>query len=398
MVETKDQSYWESLSRKGEIESEISNQVGDLMKIYAKTDPKIIFNTNSTSFSFTDIFTQKLHEKLDNILIQYPEITPKEANQRKAKYLDQIHEYLFRIHIKKVECEITFDAFSLLKLVIGLESIVDEGQFKSSDEGIFIEIMDPSRICLIRIKLADPSYKFISEGKCCLNIGDLKKVLFCESNDKSSAKLEFGSEKLYITIHSQKFDSTITRTLEHLDLELEDIPLEMLKNIHYPFTFSLDRDKFLYTMKNVGKYSEIVKITTDNTNADKAVIFREAGQIGTGEVNWKRSNLGSFEYHKGLLENKLQQVDNEKSKEIIENILSEQKCTSAHSLTFLAWLNNLVKILEKNDTIQFSIREDHPMKVAMQFNKLGNSSLEYFLAPRATRNENVDDDEELDDF
>jgi len=37
------------------------------------------------------------------------------------------------------------------------------------------------------------------------------------------------------------------------------------------------------------------------------------------------------------------------------------------------------------------------MKVAMGFDKLGNSSLVYYLAPRAIRDD-IDDDEEFDDF
>jgi hypothetical protein len=35
------------------------------------------------------------------------------------------------------------------------------------------------------------------------------------------------------------------------------------------------------------------------------------------------------------------------------------------------------------------------MKVEMQFYKLGNSSLEYFLAPRATRDDDLEEEDEF---
>lgn len=378
MVETKDKSYWDELSKKGEIESELNARIGNLIDEYTQVTPETIFNLNSSSFSFCDEFHSKLNEKLDEIFAQYPQFSSKEIKQRKTKYMDQVHDKLYKIHIKKVESEITFEAYSLLKLVKALNEIISEAKFNSNKEGVFIEIMDPSRICLIRIKLFNESYQFFQEGSFCLNIEDLKNILFCESNDKSFTTLEFGNEKLYITIRSQKFDSTIPRTLEHLDLQLEDIPLEMLKNIHYPFSFALNRDQFLYTMKNSGKYSEIVDITADNTNDENTVMFSEEGQIGSGGVQWKRSKLGNFTFHKEQLE-----------KEFLEKMLKEQKCSSCHSFTFLAWLRKLAEILQRTDLITFSIRADHPMKVEMQFDKLGSSSLEYYLAPRAIKQSQI---------
>lgn len=62
------------------------------------------------------------------------------------------------------------------------------------------------------------------------------------------------------------------------------------------------------------------------------------------------------------------------------------------------WLDTLAKILEKDDTIRFAISYDHPLRVEMDFNKLGNTSLEYFLAPRALKDDDREDDENMDDF
>lgn len=231
-----------------------------------------------------------------------------------------------------------------------------------------------------------------------LNIGDLKKVLYCESNDKSSTTLEFGKERLFIAINSEKFGSEINRTLEYLDLQIQEIPLETLRNIKYPFEFLLEQSKFIYTMKNIGKYSEVVEITTDNTTDEKTVIFSEIGQQGKGEVVWKNKHLATFQFNKSILEAERKEIEKENSKLMIVKILDEQKCTSPHSFTFLEWLDKLVKVLEKNDTIRFSIKYDHPMKVEMDFDKLGSTSLTYFLAPRAITDDDWEGDEDLDDF
>lgn len=67
--------------------------------------------------------------------------------------------------------------------------MVDEAQFRIIKKGIFIELMDPSRICLIRITLSDTSYKMFCEGSNVLNLETLKKSLYCNADDKSLTTL-----------------------------------------------------------------------------------------------------------------------------------------------------------------------------------------------------------------
>jgi len=161
----------------------------------------------------------------------------------------------------------------------------------------------------------------------------------------------------------------------------------------------LEQSKFIYTKKNLGKHSEVVEITADNTTGERTVIFGEIGQQGEGEVVWKRKHLATFQFNKNFLETEYKEIEKERSKLMVKKVLNEQKCTSAHSFTFLEWLDKLVKVLEKDDTIRFAIKYDHPMKVEIDFDKLGSTRLTYFLAPRA-ETENIDEefDDDLDDF
>ena len=54
-------------------------------------------------------------------------------------------------------------------------------------------------------------------------------------------------------------------------------------------------------------------------------------------------------------------------------------------------LNNLGNI-ELWDPVHFSIKDDHPIRIDINFTKLGNTSLLYFLAPRALVNDFKDED------
>ncbi len=111
---------------------------------------------------------------------------------------------------------------------------------------------------------------------------------------------------------------------------------------------------------------------------------------------WEKKNLLNLQFFHDLIKEEFEEIEdttNEKYKDDLENILKEQQCTSAHSLTFLKWIEEITKVLERKDPIRFSIKDDHPMKIEIDFNKLGDTSLLYFLAPRVEEQEIEDDDD-----
>ena len=220
-------------------------------------------------------------------------------------------------------------------------------------------------------------------------------MLSSEKNDKSITSLEFGEERLFLTIHSEKFDSNIDRTLNYLVLELEDIPIEPLQKIIYPFEFGLARNNFIYTKKNIGKHGDIIEFTANNTDHENAVTFNDTGQTGNRGISWKRETLSIFEFKQSIIEEQLKTMEEGQVKEDTKQILEEQKCTSFHSFEFIIWLEKLTTLIGYDDTVNISIRNDHPMKVMMDFKKLGSSSLEFYLAPRIEEEEFEDDDEDF---
>ncbi|KKN43976.1 hypothetical protein LCGC14_0697900 [marine sediment metagenome] len=209
---------------------------------------------------FSREFTAELKQELKNTFTTEINFPPEEIKEKIKRFREEIKEHLIIVHIKKISCEITFDAFPLLKLIKALDSIITEIYLRITPKEIYIQFIDPSRICLTRIILSESFYKYYRDSKVCINIENFRKVLKCEANDKSLTTLQFGEKSLFLSINSKKFKPTINRTLDYIDLDLEDVPLDNLVSIDYSFSFSLEQQKFAYTMKNLGIYSDVIDI------------------------------------------------------------------------------------------------------------------------------------------
>ncbi len=366
MVETNNPEYWHGLAKKGKADDEILIEIENLKRKHGESDSTTIFSKESPKFSFRKEFTTGLSQELKNVFTSKSNFPPEDIKEKTKRFQEEIKEYLVTVHIKKIACEITFDAFPLLKLIKALDTLIDEARFTITPHEILIEFMDPSRICLVRITLSDSSYKFYREAKIYLNIGNFKDVLKSEASDKSSSSLQFGEKTLFLTIKSGKYGSKINRTLDYIDLETEDIPFTHLTSIVYTFNFTLEQQKFQYTMKNLGVYSDIIDISSEN----QSVKFSENGEIGKGEFTWNE-------------------------KQLLRLQVSEEENLSSHSLSFLSWVDKITQVLCKKDPIHFSVKHDHPIRIKTDFTQLGDSSLLYFLAPRIPE-EDYDDD--MEDF
>ena len=214
-------------------------------------------------------------------------------------------------------------------------------------------------------------------------------MLKCEAQDKSNATFQMGEKSLFLTINSEKFGTPIHRTLHYLDEDILEVPLENLVKIEYPHSFSMEKYKFAYTMKNLGIYDDIVDITAN----EHSVIFSEEGTNGRGEIPWDKNQLLKFSFDDKLVKRELESEYKENSKEKWRTLLEKKRCLTSHSLTFLSWIDKLVLVLEKKDPIHISVRKDHPIRISIQFPQLGESSLLYFLAPKVTEEQFTDDDD-----
>lgn len=244
-----------------------------------------------------------------------------------------------------------------------LSSIIDESQFSITKEGFIIEAMDPSRICMLRLKIDKLDFNDYSCKKACkiaLNLDDLDKILR-RSNANDSIELSYKAEDQKLLVKMKRENSSRSRnfSLALLDLEYEDVPLENLGKIEYPNQFTIDPDIVIEAIKDAEIYGEILKMkTTDG----QGVNFSCSGMIG--EMN----------YELGL-------------DELIDSEITGES-SADYSLTFLKAILKIASITEK---LEISMRTDHPLK--MEFNLLEGGELKYWLAPRVEE-ESYDDDME----
>lgn len=263
-----------------------------------------------------------------------------------------------------------FDCYEFYKFIETIEKYVDELEIIFENREFSIKIMDASRIMLCKVSMYLTDYHDLplEKMKFGINTEDLMKLLKTRKNDKKGIELIFDNSKTFIELikTSQKFNSKITRTLNLLDLELEEIPMDILNKIEYPakaiFPTSFLDDLFY----ECGLYSEVINIEIDEL---LGISFSEEGQIGKSEYLIKQKYCNEIKgYEKGN-----------------------------YSYTFLTPIKPLKDILGKNDDIAFNIKTDNPIKLEIYLNSLDINLLIY-LAPRAEEAEFDDDNDDMDEF
>lgn len=131
------------------------------------------------------------------------------------------------------------------------------------------------------------------------------------------------------------------------------------------------------------------------------MVFLEAGQLGKGKIEWKKNILPHLSLVFASVKQELAQKElAEDKKNNITKMLQEQKGSAAYSMTFLKWLDKLVKLLKK-DTIGLNLRDDHPFKATLKVRELGKAEIVYSLANRpeqAEFEEDEDEDENIDEL
>jgi len=268
--------------------------------------------------------------------------------------------------IKEVNHQIvnlSFDCYEFYKFIEAIEKYVDELELVFENNEFSIEFMDASRIMMCKcIKQLDKS-TVIEKMKFGINTSDFKLILKTRKKDGKQLKLTFDNTKDYIELikTSCKYNSKITKTLNLLDLELEEIPMENLNHIEYPaktnFPISF-LDDFFYESAN---YSEIVDI---EIKEEEGLSFTEIGTIGNSKYL----------------------IKNEFCNEIIGNE------RGAYSYTYLTPIKPLLPILISSN-MTLNIKNDHPIKLELYLSSLDINFL-VFLAPRVEEDDfDYDNDE-----
>ncbi len=249
--------------------------------------------------------------------------------------------------------------------------IIDEIIIQVSEiDGLTIEAMDPSKICLLNLNIPKTSFdefkinqEFIKIG---INVDDLNKILN-RSNPADNLEISFKEAEQRISIRMTRGDSSRVRSfrLGLLDLDYEAVPMDNLKMIEYTSKWGIEPEFFVEAIKDAEIYSEILHLKTIENGG---LEFSSSGQIGDmsyelGEDDLESSNINSGEM-------------------------------GSYSITFLKSILNFRNVTDK---LELSLKTDHPFK--FEFNLIEDSKLFVFLAPRVDDGEGEEDyDDEMEEF
>ena len=373
MTETKPKYNWDELAEKGNSYEEIRIALNALKIHCAGLTKAEIYSENN---NFKNGFKQDLETRLNQIF-EDSSLPESDNSSMKKDFLKNLKTTLELIVIKKAYAQIAFSQFHLHKFFEALDSFVDEIEIEITKEAVKIITSDPSRIGLMEIIFNSKSYQFYRAGKVGVNVEDLKKKLK-GLNDGSEVVLILRKEVIEMNITSPKRKRTIKRTLFPIDFEKQDVPMETLNRIVYPYTFEMIKDDFTDLITNSGFYSEIIEVKTTLN----CVFFSESGDEGSSEIYYKKKNLVSLNFNEKELLAEIERKQDSDTKETLKKKIKEKVCTDSYSLTFLKVVKNFSVVLDLQDKITFNLKTDTPLKVQISFKKLNKTTLTYYLAPR----------------
>lgn len=363
---------WDSLSEKGKNDLEITEWLDEK---YSNIKNKL-FNDNK-KITLKEVETEILH------FLNGYDLTKKDSTTRKNKFLKKVNE-LIHYHEKKVLAVFTLDAVQLYKIIEAIEAFIDEIEINVEENNIRITCMDPSRIMLMEARFFPQYYQHFKNGKIGLNVDDLAMILQTSTPEKAMTTILIGEENVFTSIYSHAYKSTIEDIIRLLDIDMEEIPIENLLKIQYPFRFQINQEQYAHIIKKIEVLSEIVnvKITTDLLKCSGV------GQIGNRDIYFKKNMIKEIQ---------LRNID------VDDEFKKDPHAEGAFSLTFLKSFQKMVNQLAKDHHAKCYVQTGHPLKIKLKIplhdytkkQDFGVFKIVFWLAFRAE--EGDDDDEEVNE-
>ena len=343
------------------------------------------------NYFFKSTFIPDLRSQVKSILDPY-ELPKEEATRRVDEVITDQRE-LFEYAQMNAYGEIAFNSYQAYKIFDGLKSPIDEGEFKLRPDKIELRFMDPQRIQLTEITFTTSTYRFFREGKVAVNVDDLARLLKASKSEKAISTIIFTDSGLKITKQSTELNIPIQDTLAALHLEFEEIPMETLLSLKYPFTFALRKEQFEYILKHTDIHSEVLGIKVNPERLE----FGQHGQIGTRSIPLDKQDLKDLSFDPTRLE--ISNQDEEDDKEPCPH-----EALASYSLAYLKFVSKMIYLLDKKDTLTFHMKTDHPLlvEITLPLNHIGKGevgtfAIRNFIACR-DRDGDIDDDDYFEEF
>ena len=387
---------WDTFSKQGELFKTLESELLDLIGSIKIEDTTEVFLKGTTQF--TPEFSESLDSKLSEIFVRYSGIEKDVIQRKHEEFIAHFTHDLDRRINKKALCEIEFESYAFYKFIKAFSERYTETLFQIENDHIAIRVMDDARITLVQLIIADHTYHCYKTGQVSFNLEDLEKLLKASTRDKSTTQLIIGEEGIFLTITSEKYHSTIERKLDAIDLDAQDVPLDTLFEIQYPFRIGLSREQFEYVVANLGKTNELANILcledkiefSEDLFAihDYATLTQKANR--SNAITFKKKHIAFIEYDTEILKDGYTQEEEAEAQEMESHLFA----ISTYSTIFLGIVKNMVSTLAPKGVITFSVKYDHPLRIDIDFQHLGKTAITYFMAPRVP--EAAPDDEEFE--
>lgn len=228
--------------------------------------------------------------------------------------------------------------------VDSIVSLVDEGSFVLSKEGITLKAMDPSGISMVSFSIPNKAfskYDVEKQASIGLNLDNLSKIL-ASARTGEQLLMKDSSNKLaieFIGEHSRR-----RYRLPMIDVKKD---VEKEPKVEFESRVSLKSDSLKEVLKDANLLSTYIGFRTEK-DSFKVVAKGDAGELEEEHMN---------------------EAD----------MIKKLDVTKPSSATFnLEYLERIISACPSNSPIDMSLKSDEPVRINY---KIGDAELAYFLAP-----------------
>ena len=240
------------------------------------------------------------------------------------------------------------DVKLLRDILVSISTLIDEGTFNTSPEGIKLRSMDPSRVAMVDFTMQKTVFdEYISDKneKICINLGELLKLLKRAKRDENlEILLDEETGQLIVRIRGK-----YTRTFRMPTLEVteEEIPIP---KVTFNAKVTLTADGLRQSLEDVALVSDHVRMETDG----EKFIMSAKGEIMGATIELKKGS---------------------------EALLSLEIKEPSRATYPLSYLSDIVKAASAtSDVVALEFSTDMPIR--LDFKQPYDGTLVYYLAPR----------------
>jgi proliferating cell nuclear antigen len=223
-------------------------------------------------------------------------------------------------------------------------SLVDEGAFNISKEGISLKAMDPSGISMVAFFIPNKAFSKYDVDKSVnvgLNLENLNRILASARNNEQLV-MKDSNNKLSIEFIGE--NSRRRYKLPMIDVKKE---ADKEPKIEFESKVELKSDLFKEVLKDATSLSTLIGFRTEKDN------FRIVAKGDAAELEEDHSGNAEF--------------------------VKKMEVSKPSTATFnLEYLDRIVRACPQGNSISMSIKTEEPIRIDY---KIGDANLTYYLAP-----------------